>query len=115
MLISKLRIKLCEFINVQVGAADILQVIMSQRQVMSYHLDGHVLYDVTNMTPITNNSSAAAGGRRSVCCRSDATEEPRLSYIELLLSLENRQAVSKVLDVHVRLSLTPSLATPERY
>nr|KAG5701548.1 hypothetical protein BaRGS_024798 [Batillaria attramentaria] len=75
----------------QVGAADIMQFILSKREVLCFNHDGEVLYNVTNMTPLTNNSATG-------WCPGGAVV-PRPSYIEWLLSLENAEMASKVLDV----------------
>ncbi|XP_070174105.1 transient receptor potential cation channel subfamily A member 1-like [Littorina saxatilis] len=75
----------------QVGASDIVNLILSKKGVMCHEDNGHMVYNVTNMTPLTNNSVTG-------CCRR-GTVVPRPSYIEFLLSLEHPVAACKVLDV----------------
>lgn len=78
----------------QAGAASIVQLIMARRGVMCFHYPEKVVYNVTNMTPLTNNSVSG-------CCTRGAVV-PRPSYIEWLLSLEKAEMASSVLDVQVR-------------
>ncbi|XP_025080554.1 uncharacterized protein LOC112556099 [Pomacea canaliculata] len=75
----------------KVGAADILRLVLGKSEVMCFHYTDEVLYTVTNMTPLTNNSVTG-------CCPG-GTVVPRLSYLEWLLSLDNSEQACKVLDV----------------
>ena len=78
------------------GAADIVHLILSKPGVMCYPDDDYVIFNVTNMTPLTNNSVTG-------CC-SQGSVVPRPSYIEFLLSLENQEMACSVLDVQVMFS-----------
>ena len=85
------------------GAADIVHLIMSKPGVMCYPDGDRVLFNVTNLTPLTNNSVTGCCNRGRVV--------PRPSYIEFLLSLENQEMACNVLDVQVRLETPGWLAT----
>lgn len=75
----------------RVGAADILLLILSKREVMCFQHGDKILYNVTNMTPLTNNPDH--------CCGFCGRSRDNVSYIEWLVANRNPEMAAKVLNV----------------
>ncbi|KAK7489491.1 hypothetical protein BaRGS_00019290 [Batillaria attramentaria] len=76
----------------RVGAADILLLVLSQKEVLRFKHGDKMFYNVTNMTPLTSSHVGFSRGDAG-----DHTD--RFSYIEWLVSKKNPIMACKVLNV----------------
>ncbi|XP_041371421.1 uncharacterized protein LOC121384979 [Gigantopelta aegis] len=75
----------------KVGAVDIVKMLMMMKGVMCFEVQNKVRFNVTHLTPLTNNSLTGFCNNTRVI--------PRPSCIEWLLSLESTDKASEILDI----------------